>query len=121
MTPSLQTITLAIGGILFIVGLFFRICPPKKINSLYGYRTFSSMRNSDTWTNANKYSASLMVTEGIILTLIGIITLRIPGSRVMGPVLGFALFIVSIIILIVATEKHLNKLFDKDGNRKSVK
>ena len=120
MTPSLQAITLTIGFIFLIVGLLFRIFSPKKINSIYGYRTSSSKRNSNTWIAANKYSASLMIVEGIILTIIGFIALQFPGSGTIGVAVGFVLFISSIIILVVSTEKHLNKLFDKDGIRKKV-
>jgi hypothetical protein len=55
---------------------YFKILPPKKISSCYGYRTASSMRIIDTWTAANKYSAGLMIFEGIGLIIIGLI---IPG------------------------------------------
>src|SRR5438034_993973 len=118
MTPTLSTMTLAIGFVFLIIGLLFRIFSPRKINSVYGYRTSSAKRNIDTWRTANKYSASLMLLEGIILIIIGFIALQLPDSGVIGAAFGFALFFASIIILAVLTEKHLNKLFDKDGNRK---
>lgn len=120
MEAKLTIITLAIGLVLLIVGLLFKTFPPRKINSIYGYRTATSRRNLDTWTVANKYSAGLLTLEGLVLTAIGLLTLLLPDSGAIGTAIGFGLFISSIIILAVATEKHLNKLFDKDGNRKTT-
>ncbi len=120
MTATLTTLTITMGLIFFIVGLLFWIFPPRKINSIYGYRTSSSKRNLDTWTIANKYSATIMIIQGFILTIIGLTTLLFPDSGAIGTAVGFVLFISSIVILAVATEKHLDKLFDKEGNRKSV-
>jgi len=78
------------------------------------------MRNIDTWRTANKYSASLMLFEGIILIIIGFVAQQLPDSGAIEAALGVALIIASIIILIALTEKHLNKRFDKEGNRKKV-
>ena len=121
MIPTLPIITQLIGFIFLIVGLLFRMFLPKKINPLYGYRTSSSRKNLDTWKTANKYSASLMIFEGIALLFIGFIASTFPDSGAIGSVVGFLLFIGSIILLIGSTEKHLDKLFDKDGNRKMAK
>ncbi|MFA6276170.1 MAG: SdpI family protein [Pedobacter sp.] len=118
MDNSLTSITLIVGLIFFIVGLLFKMFPPKKINSIYGYRTSSSMRNLDTWTVANKYSAGLMIFEGIGMTIIGILILMFSGIGTIGTGISVGFVILFVILLIVLTEKHLNNLFDKDGNRK---
>src|SRR4051812_20561257 len=102
MTPTLSVITLLIGFIFLIIGFFFRTFLPRKINSFYGYRTTSSKRNSDTWAAANKYSASLMLFEGIILISIGFIASLLPDSGAMGAAVGVLLFIGSIILLAVS-------------------
>lgn len=120
MEATLTSLTLTIGLILFIVGLFFKTFPPTKINSIYGYRTTNSRRNLDTWKVANSYSAGLMTIEGFILTAIGFLTTFIHYNTAIGTALGIILIFSSFIILVVATEKHLNKLFDEDGNRKTV-
>ncbi len=49
------------GVLLLIIGILFRIYPPTSINSLYGYRTKSSMRNEASWNLANAYSSKLWV------------------------------------------------------------
>jgi uncharacterized membrane protein len=118
MNSSLTSITLSLGLIFFVVGLLLKILPPKRMNSIYGYRTSSSMRNLDTWTAANNYSAKLMIFEGISLTVIGLISPAIPDMGIIGTGIAIGFLIFSVIVLIIATEKYLNKIFDKNGNRR---
>ena len=117
MTATLTTLTISVGIVFFIVGLLLRLIPPRKINSFYGYRTTSSMRNMDTWTTANKYSATIMIIVGLILTIIGLGTTFIPDTGATGTGVAIGLIIFSIIIMVGKTEKHSKKLFDKNGNR----
>ena len=49
--------TLIIISIFFISGLVFYLFPPKKINNFYGYRTYLSKKNNETWLLANRNSA----------------------------------------------------------------
>ena len=119
MEATLTLVTFKIGMVLFIVGLLFRIFPPKKINSIYGYRTTNSRRNLNTWKVANRYSAELLMFEGLIIAAIGIISTFINDNRAIETALDIGLVFSSFVIILVATEKHLNKLFDKDGNRKA--
>lgn len=118
MEATLTLVTFKIGMMLFIVGLLFIMFPPKNINSFYGYRTTNSRRNLDTWKVANSYSAILMAIEGLILAVIGLLTTFFNDNNAIETALGIGLMFSSFIILVVATEKHLNKLFDEDGNRK---
>ncbi|AIY79020.1 SdpI family protein [Clostridium cagae] len=37
-----------LGIIFIIIGFIFKAFPPKKINSIFGYRTLLSMKNQDT-------------------------------------------------------------------------
>ncbi len=118
MEATLTLVTFKIGMMLFIVGVLFIMFPPKNINSFYGYRTTNSRRNLDTWKVANSYSAILMAIEGLILAVIGLLTTFFNDNKAIETALDIGLMFSSFIILVVATEKHLNKLFDEDGNRK---
>ena len=73
----LMNITL-LGGLIFIVfGLIMFKFPPKKINSLYGYRTNSSMKDQSRWDFAQKYSSKEIIKLGFVLmitSLIGLFT-----------------------------------------------
>ena len=41
------------------------MCPPKKINGLYGYRTTRSRKSQEAWDFAQRYSAKLMTMFGL--------------------------------------------------------
>jgi uncharacterized membrane protein len=110
-----------IGAIFFIVGVIMKYFPPKHINSSYGYRTNSSMKNQDTWDEANSYSARLMIIIGIGLFVFGITltilmnALLIP-AKTQGVILAATTIILTIstaILLLVITERHLKKTFNK--------
>ncbi|MXV50701.1 hypothetical protein GS399_06920 [Pedobacter sp. HMF7647] len=105
-------ITLLVGMIFIATGILLKSFPPKKINSLYGYRTFRSMKNQATWDFANRYSAKLLIVFGAILCLIGLISSQVFKSSGFGIIIGFALVILAAVSLIVITEKRLNKVFD---------
>src|ERR1700761_4819527 len=62
-----------LGAILCIVGFISIKFPPKKINQLYGYRTASSMKNQQTWDEANYFSSRYLVRLGLILIIIGLL------------------------------------------------
>ncbi|MFF2912422.1 SdpI family protein [Paenibacillus sp. NPDC057934] len=54
------------GLIIYGARLTVKKKPPKKINSLYGYRTKRSMKNQLLWDEANRYSAELMIRYGLV-------------------------------------------------------
>lgn len=106
-------------GIPFIIlGVWFAIYPPKKINPFVGYRTRSSMRNQDTWDEANRYSNKLLIVTGTALIIIGGIFYFVPLPPVAGAIAALALTIVAAATVIALTERRLNKLFDREGNRR---
>ena len=63
---------LLVPAIILVVGLLFNKYPPKKINFFVGYRTCKSMKDSETWKFANKYSAKILIRQGLILLIISI-------------------------------------------------
>ena len=103
-----------------IVGLIQKRFPPKRINGLYGYRMPSSMKNQQTWDEANSFSARYMIKLGLIVMVAGFILagclslLSIKKDVQMG--LQTALLVITSItvalLLIASTEKHLSKVFD---------
>lgn len=62
---------LSLCGVSFILaGFVMYFFPPKKINSLYGYRTTNSMKSQQNWDFAQKYSTKLMLLLSIVFLLI---------------------------------------------------
>lgn len=110
-----------IGLIFVIAGSVQKRFPPKHINGLYGYRMPSAMKNQQTWDEANHYSARCMIKCGYILFVAGLILTVILELITPSPanyeIISVVLLIFSAIgmsvTLIVATEKHLGKVFDK--------
>lgn len=59
--------------LVFIAGLILFMFPPNKVNSIYGYRTPSSMKNDSTFKFANKYSSKLLMLFTLVSFLICLI------------------------------------------------
>ncbi|PTQ99970.1 SdpI/YhfL family protein [Mucilaginibacter yixingensis] len=109
-----------VGVILIIAGLILKKYPPKKINGLYGYRTYRSKSSQRNWDEGNRYSAILMVRIAWILLiggLIGTVALHFVHNRALKEGLTFLLMtggtMTGMIIMIVKTERHLAK-FEED-------
>lgn len=109
-----------IGLIFMIMGYIQKRFPPKHINGLYGYRMPSAMKNQQTWDEANSFSARYMIRLGSIMIIAGFISVvcleQISMKEDARVGLLAALLVVSsmtmAVLLIVGTEKHMNKLFD---------
>ena len=109
-----------IGLIFMIMGYIQKRFPPKHINGLYGYRMPSAMKNQQTWDEANGFSARYMIRLGVIMIAVGIASvvcleqINMKEDTRMG--LLAALLVVSsmtmAVLLIMGTEKHMNKVFD---------
>ena len=89
--------------------------PPKKINSLYGYRTPRSMKNQDTWDTSNTYWTKLFVKLNLVSFIVPVITYFVyPSLNVLVTIIASTLLLLAIIPF---TEMHLKKRFDNNGNR----
>ena len=119
MQDSPASLLIVVGAIFFIVGLILMLKPPSKINSLYGYRTFMSMKNQDTWKEGNRFSSRLMTGIGLGDLLIGLILNFLDQTTGVGMVSGILIIVVSAFLLIIITEQHLRKVFDKEGKRRT--
>lgn len=108
---------LLIGPIILLVGYLFKKYPPKKINYIYGYRTPMSMKNENTWKEGNEFSMKMMMNVGVLTTFFQIITHLLfgIGTAIM---LSSCFLVVALLVMVILTEIHLRKRFDKDGNWK---
>lgn len=109
---------------MIILGRLFIRSAPKKINSVFGYRTSMSMKNKETWEFAHHYCGKLWYAISwplLIITFIIMLLLINEPTDVVGSV-GAVLSVVQIIIMlgtIIPVEKALKQTFDKYGKRKS--
>jgi len=99
---------------LLIVGFVFAVAalitlkfPPKKINSIYGYRTSRSMKNQENWDLAQRFSSQFMLKQGLIMLLLAFILAVLPITTEVATLISLLLLVTSVINLFVQTEKRL--------------
>lgn len=97
------------GIIFMIMGIIMNIFPPKKINSLYGYRTASSMESQTKWDFAQKYSAKIMAIIGIILMVISFYRPYLGLDEDQDAILGIFFLLMTMIALVTIVERKLKK------------
>lgn len=115
MDHALFLIPILMGTVLLILGVIMLKFPGKKINSSYGYRTFRSMKNQQTWDFAQVYSAKEMIKIGVILAFCSIIGLWFQLSKGVTIMIGFSLIIGPVITLITNVERAIKAKFHNDN------
>ena len=114
MSPILYVMTT--NGLLFLLSILFYKFPPKKINSLYGYRTVKAMQNQQIWDFANGvFNKNLLIYSGI--SLLGSLLLASFTSKELTwqPML---LVLLSVLVSIIKTERGLSDNYTEEGKRK---
>ncbi len=107
----LINITLLVGLIFIVAGFIMFKFPPKEINSLYGYRTNSSMKNQDRWDFAQKYSSKEMIKLGFVLMMTSIFGFITNFNSLTNMFLGLGLMVLIVIILFFRVEKAIKTEF----------
>lgn len=74
-------ISLLIPFIMVGLGNYFSKNPPKKINSLFGYRTARSVQTPETWAFAHHYCGQLWVRTGKVMLIISPIAMAFLFGR----------------------------------------
>jgi uncharacterized membrane protein len=120
---ALLTSPLTGGVIFYIVGKIMKAYPPNWPNYYYGYRTMSSLKTKETFDAANQFSAVLMIRYGIWMMVAGIICTIFFYEKYWYLYLGITVgaLVASAALLIIKTEKHLSKHFDKSGKPRAQK
>jgi len=104
------------NGLLFLISVLFWKFPPKKINSIYGYKTPKAMQNQQIWDFANTtFNRSLLIYAGISF-LAGLAFVTFLKAELTWQPMAFVFL--SIIVSIVKTEKKLTENFTEEGQKK---
>lgn len=111
-------VSLMVGAVFVVCGFILMKFPPKSINGMYGYRTSLAMKNQDTWDTAQKYGGFSMIILGIANGIFGIWA-AIQPLIVNGLAAQMIFLLIGVVVMLVTDEKHLSKIFNKDGSRKS--
>lgn len=99
------------GGIFIITGFLMLKFPPKKINSLYGYRTKSSMQNQQRWDFAQNISSKEMMKLGSFLAGSSLLAFITDFSRSVNLMIGLFLMIAIVVILFIKVERAIKVKF----------
>lgn len=105
-------ILIIVGPIYFLAGLLLFKYPPKKINSLYGYRTNRSMKSQKIWDYAQKKSAKEMMKVGLTMGLFSTLDLIFEIPELWGLVVGLAMLVVLSVGLLLKVERNLRMTFE---------
>lgn len=94
-------------AVLVIIFLFYFLFPPRRVNRMYGYRTFASMQDDNRFKRANqlasKYMILGMVPIGIMLLMSHLMQWKVQVSVIA----VFLSFMVLIISMFVRVERQL--------------
>lgn len=105
-------IPIVTGPLVIIIMLLTQKFPPKKINSLYGYRSRRSMASKEAWDFAQPYSTQEMIKYMVIYTMTALLPLIITDmDEYVGVVLALVFMIAFMMIPIVKTERELKTRF----------
>ena len=105
------------GPIYMMMGWILLKKPPKEINSLYGYRTGSSMVSQDRWDFAQLFSAREFLKWGSFLTLSAGLGLVVALPEWLGLILALLVMLLFTVIPVVRTERAIKAKF---GNQKNL-
>jgi len=110
----LFVIPLLTGIILVLAGFMMIKLPPKKINSLYGYRTNSSMKSQERWDFSQKYAGRELMKFGSFSVLLSISGLFYNPEDHISVIAGLGITLVATIFPIIRTEKAIKTRFGKE-------
>ena len=105
---------LSINGLLFLFSIIFYFFPPKKINSLYGYRTNKTMKNETVWKFANTFFIKQFLIYSAVSFAAALIFVFISKDISWQPM---AIMLLSLAVSVIKTEQEVNKNFDENGNK----
>lgn len=110
----METINLLLKNPIIIIALIimitFKVFPPKRANSIYGYRTSRSIKNKSNWDFAQRYSANLSLKLLIPLFLIQISLYIVYESTVFIDLSILICWILSFGIVLFKTEQKLKEM-----------
>ena len=116
-------VSVLIPALMLLFGWLFLRRPPRRINSIYGYRTARSMQNQETWDFAHRVGGRVWLRTGAVLlavTLLSALLILGRGERIW-KIWRLILVLLQTAVLIgtiVPVERALKENFDDYGRKK---
>lgn len=107
--------SLLIPSMMVFFGVIFMYKPPKRINTIYGYRTKRSMKDDKSWTYAHRFLGRLWAMWGSIIFFCSIIILINIYRKSVETIswIGFAIIMGQTIIMLIPILMTENELKSK--------
>lgn len=107
-------------GLLFLLmAVFTKLFPPRTSRNIYGYRSFLSTRNPDTWKEANRFASNHSFRIAFVLIGIGVtLGLLFKTQNNWYYLFSIGTVIIAALNLRGETEWYLSQHFEDDGERK---
>ena len=109
---------LLIGPLMLVLSLIFFYFPPKKLILFMVTELLCSMKNQDTWDEANKRSIHMMLLVSALTCILQLIGIVFNINQETTILYATVFLVAGLIIGVIVIEKQLKAIFDKDGNRK---
>jgi len=103
--------------LILILAIVYRIFPPKKINWFYGYRTKLSMKNLDTWHEANRFASNLLLICSVAYLCFVMLCVLFIHDRERQMLISTIVLFFYLFGIVFITEWRLKKLFNESGKR----
>lgn len=95
---------------MLLSGYFMLKKPPKKINGIYGYRTWRSKKSQENWDFAQEYAAKHMIKAGWVCLPCCLLAFIYDWSDSLDFILGISIFLIVVFYPIYKTERALKQL-----------
>ena len=119
----MTVMTLLIPLTMVFFGKRFQNNPPKNINCWYGYRTWRSMKNRDTWVFAHHHLGKSWFRLGLVLAAVSAAGMVMVLGKDLETVAAWGTGLtcaqlVPMILPVFFTEAALKRTFDQHGIRR---
>lgn len=117
MNPYVYVVS--VNGLLLFFSLVFYFFPPKKINSIYGYRTNKSMKNEEVWHFANAFFNKTLLKYAAISFVFALLFVFILSVEITWQ--PMVILLLTLAVSVIKTEQTLSQFYDSDGKKLPVK
>ena len=122
MWIAMALVLLLVPVMMVGIGVLFQKKPPKKINSVYGYRTKRSMASQAAWDFAHRTCGRVWLQWGLVMAPVSVILLLPVWGRDVAAVGIWACVLitaqcVALFLSMIPVERALRRNFDRFGHR----
>lgn len=111
-------LTFLAGGLFIITGVIYKVWPPKKRTWYGAMQLKTAVKNKETWQESIRFAAIPIIVAGLTLSTAGLLPMFFSSFQFFTFSLATALIMAICLILVSLVNRHINGLFDEQGNRR---